>query len=399
MIPRDIESALRKLLEGFPIVTLTGPRQSGKTTLARAVFASKPYVSLEDPDIRRMAMDDPRGFLARFPDGAALDEVQRAPELLSYLQTRVDADGRMGLFLLTGSQQFGLLSGVTQSLAGRTAFVELLPFSIHELDRVGVRPSSLDEMLFTGGYPPLYDRGIGPRAWLSAYVTAYVERDVRQFLKVLDLEAFQRFVRLCAGRSGQILNLSALATDCGITHNTAKAWISVLEASYILFQLRPHHANFSKRLVKSPKIYFYDTGLLCWLLGIQEPSQLVAHPLRGSIFETLVVSELVKTRFNLGERAALSFWRDSNGNEVDIIADLGLKLMPIEIKSGQTVNRDFFTGLERWQTLAGDLAVAPALIYGGTETYTYRGVNLYGWNETGWVLRREAGMGTGQPGS
>ncbi len=399
MIPRDIESALRKLLEGFPIVTLTGPRQSGKTTLARAVFASKPYVSLEDPDIRRMALDDPRGLLARFPDGAVLDEVQRAPELLSYLQTRVDADGRMGLFLLTGSQQFGLLSGVTQSLAGRTAFVELLPFSIHELDRVGVRPSSLDEMLFTGGYPPLYDRGIGPRAWLSAYVTAYVERDVRQFLKVLDLEAFQRFVRLCAGRSGQILNLSALATDCGITHNTAKAWISVLEASYILFQLRPHHANFSKRLVKSPKIYFYDTGLLCWLLGIQEPSQLVAHPLRGSIFETLVVSELVKTRFNLGERAALSFWRDSNGNEVDIIADLGLKLMPIEIKSGQTVNRDFFTGLERWQTLAGDLAVAPALIYGGTETYTYRGVNLYGWNETGWVLRREAGMGTGQPGS
>lgn len=397
MIPRDIEPSLRSLLEGFSIVTLTGPRQSGKTTLARAVFASKPYVSLEDPDVRRMALDDPRGFLARFPDGAVLDEVQRAPELLSYLQTRVDADGRMGLFLLTGSQQFGLLSGVTQSLAGRTAFVELLPFSIHELDRAGVRPSSLDEMLFTGGYPPLYDRSLGPRAWLSAYVTAYVERDVRQFLKVLDLDAFQRFVRLCAGRSGQILN-SSLATDCGITHNTAKAWISVLEASYILFQLRPHHANFRKRLVKSPKIYFYDTGLLCWLLGIQEPGQLAAHPLRGSIFETLVVSELMKTRFNLGERAALYFWRDSNGNEVDVIADLGLKLMPIEIKSGQTLNRDFFTGLERWQALAGDLAVAPALIYGGTETHSYRGVSVHGWNETGRVLRHDAGMGTGQPG-
>lgn len=399
MIPRDIESALRELLEGFPVVTLTGPRQSGKTTLARAVFASQPYVSLEDPDVRQMALDDPRGFLARFPDGAVLDEVQRAPELFSYLQTRVDADGRMGLFLLTGSQQFGLLSRVTQSLAGRTAFVELLPFSIHELDRAGVRPSSLDEMLFTGGYPPLYDRALGPRAWLSAYVTAYVERDVRQFLKVLDLEAFQRFVRLCAGRSGQILNLSSLATDCGITHNTAKAWISVLEASYILFQLRPHYANFSKRLVKSPKIYFYDTGLLCWLLGIQEPGQLVAHPLRGSIFETLVVSELVKTRFNLGERAALHFWRDSNGNEVDVIADLGPKLMPIEIKSGQTVNRDFFTGLERWQALAGDLAVSPTLIYGGTETHTHRGVNVYGWNEAGRVLRPDAGMRTGEGGN
>ena len=398
MITRDIEATLCKLLEGFPIVTLTGPRQSGKTTLARAVFTSKPYVSLEDPDVRRLALDDPRGFLGRFPDGAVLDEVQRAPELLSYLQTRVDADGRMGLFLLTGSQQFGLLSGVTQSLAGRTAFIELLPFSIHELERAGARPASLDEMLFTGGYPPLYDRGLSPRSWLSAYVTAYVERDVRQFLKVLDLEAFQRFVRLCAGRSGQILNLSSLATDCGITHNTAKAWISVLEASYILFQLRPHHANFSKRLVKAPKIYFYDTGLLCWLLGIQAPDQLAAHPLRGSIFETLVVSELVKTRFNLGERASLHFWRDSNGNEVDVIADVGSRLMAIEIKSGQTLNRDFFTGLERWQTLAGDLATSPALVYGGTEIHTHRGVHVYGWNDTGRVLWSGADAGAGEGG-
>ncbi len=386
MIRRDIETTLDKLLEGFPVVTLTGPRQSGKTTLARAVFAGKPYASLEDPDVRRLALDDPRGFLGGFPDGAVLDEVQRAPELLSYLQTRVDADGRMGLFLLTGSQQFGLLSGVTQSLAGRTAFIELLPFSMHELEQAGVRPASLDEMLFTGGYPPLYDRNLKPRPWLSAYVTAYVERDVRQFLKVLDLDAFQRFVRLCAGRSGQILNLTSLATDSGITHNTAKAWISVLEASYVLFQLRPHHANFNKRLIKAPKIYFYDTGLLCWLLGIQSPDQLAVHPLRGNIFESLIVSELVKSRFNLGERAALHYWRDSNGNEVDVIAEAGTKLMPIEIKSGQTLNRDFFTGLERWQSLAGDLAVSPTLIYGGTESRTHRGINVYGWNEVGQVL-------------
>lgn len=380
MITRAIEVQLRRLLAGFPVVTLTGPRQSGKTTLARAVFADRPYVSLEEPDLRHLAVDDPRGFLAQFPDGAVLDEVQRAPELLSYLQTRVDADRRMGLFLLTESQQFGLLSGVTQSLAGRTAFVELLPFSIPELEQAGVRPASLDEMLFTGGYPPLYDRGLRPRDWLSAYVMAYVERDVRRLLKVQDLEIFQRFVRLCAGRSGQILHLTSLATDCGVTHHTAKAWISVLEASYIVFQLRPHHVNFSKRLIKAPKLYFYDTGLLCWLLGIQEPGQLATHPLRGNLFETLVVSELIKAYFNQGERAPLYFWRDSNGNEVDVIADTGGQLRPIEIKSGQTLNRDFFIGLERWLALAGSQAALPVLIYGGAEDRVHRAVRVLPWN-------------------
>ena len=217
-------------------------------------------------------------------------------------------------------------------------------------------------------------------------MTAYVERDVRQLLKVHDLEPFQSFVRLCAGRSGQILNLSSLANDCGITHNTAKAWISVLEASYILFQLRPHYANFSKRLIKSPKLYFYDTGLVCWLLGIQEASQLAAHPLRGSIFETLILSELMKTRLNKGERATFHFWRDSNGNEVDVIADVGTKLMPIEIKSGQTLNRDFFTGLERWMDLAGDQAIFPTLVYGGINKHIRRGINIYGWDAVSQVL-------------
>ena len=381
MIPRTAESTIRSLLLGFPIVTITGPRQSGKTTLAKAIFSAKPYVSLEDPDVRLAATEDPRSFLERFPDGAVLDEVQRCPAILSYLQTRVDADGRMGLFILTGSQQFGLLSGITQSLAGRTAFVELLPFSLEELARSGMLPQRLDEMLVKGGYPPLYDRKVSPRAWFGAYVTAYIERDVRQVLKVQELEMFQRFVRLCAGRTGQLLNLSALSADCGITHNTAKAWISVLEASYILFQLRPHHANFKKRLVKAPKLYFHDAGLVCWLLGIQTPQQLETHPLRGNIFETFIVAELMKLSLNAGERPGMYFWRDSNGNEVDVIMEQGPLLMPVEVKSGATVARDSFAGLEKWTALSGGLAASPMLIYGGDTSYRHKGINVVGWKE------------------
>jgi len=379
MISRTAESTIRSLMQGFPIVTITGPRQSGKTTLAKAIVTNKPYVSLEDPDVRLAATEDPRSFLERFPDGAVLDEVQRCPAILSYLQTRVDADGRMGLFILTGSQQFGLLSGITQSLAGRTAFVELLPFSLEELARSGMLPQRLDEMLVKGSYPALYGRKVSPRAWFGAYVTAYIERDVRQVLKVQELEMFQRFVRLCAGRTGQLLNLSALSADCGITHNTAKAWISVLEASYILFQLRPHHANFKKRLVKAPKLYFHDAGLVCWLLGIQSPQQMETHPLRGNIFETFIVAELMKSRLNAGERPGMYFWRDSNGNEVDVIMEQGPLLMPVEMKSGATVVRDSFAGLEKWTTLSGGLATSPMLIYGGDTSYRHKGIRVEGW--------------------
>ena len=383
MIPRTAETLVRELLNGFPIVTVTGPRQSGKTTLARAVMSDRPYRSLEDPDVRALALDDPRGFLSQCPDGAVLDEVQRAPDLFSYLQTHVDGDGRMGRFLLTGSQQFGLMSGISQSLAGRSAFVELLPLSHAELVGAGQAPTALDAMMFTGGYPALYDRPVSPRHWFPAYVTAYVERDVRQLLQVQDLDAFQRFVRLCAGRSGQVLNLSSLATDCGITHNTAKAWISVLEASYVLFLLRPHHANFNKRLIKSPKLYFHDTGLLCWLLGVQTPEQLVVYPLRGQVFETYVISELRKAFLNRGEPPLFHFWRDSNGNEVDLLIEWAGGLMPVEIKSGQTLNRDFFTGLERWTALAGDMARSPTLIYGGEGEQQRKAVRVLGWDRVG----------------
>lgn len=383
MITRNAEQTIRTLLRGFPLVTLTGPRQSGKTTLARAVFADRPYASLEDPDVRLAAQDDPRSFLGRFPDGAVLDEVQRCPALLSYLQTIVDADGRMGLFILTGSQQFGLLSGITQSLAGRTAFVELLPFSLPELHRAGRLPADADTMMLTGGYPPLYDRDVPPSAWFAAYVTAYVERDVRQLLKIQELETFQRFVRLCAGRTGQLLNLSSLAADCGITHNTAKAWISVLEASYLVFLLRPHHVSFNKRLVKMPKLYFYDVGLVSWLLGIRTAEQLETHPLRGNIFETFVMAELMKARLNRGERPNLHFWRDSNGNEVDVIVEQGTRLMPVEIKSGRTVTPDSFAGLEKWSALAGDVALTPTLVHGGEESFQHKGVRVVGWRECG----------------
>ena len=387
MINRIAEKTIRNLLRGFPIVTLTGPRQSGKTTLARAVFKNKPYASLEEPDLREAASDDPRSFLARFPKGAVLDEVQRCPGILSYLQTRVDIDGRMGLYILTGSQQFGLMSGITQSLAGRTAFVELLPFATQELTGAGKLPANIDAMMLTGCYPPIYDRSLDPASWYSAYVTAYVERDVRQMLKIHELETFQRFVRLCAGRAGQLLNLSSLATECGITHNTAKAWISVLEASYLVFLLRPHSINFNKRLVKMPKLYFYDVGLAAWLLGIRTTEQMVTHPLRGNIFETFIISELIKSKLNRGEKPSFFFWRDSNGNEVDLIVEQGINLMPIEIKSGRTLTHESFAGLEKWCALAGKKAVVPALIYGGDESYTQKGIKVVGWKKCGQLLK------------
>lgn len=368
MIARKAISTIVELAQGYPFIALTGPRQSGKTTLSRAAFPGKPYVSLEDLDAREFAASDPRRFLSRYPDGAILDEAQRVPELFSYLQTLADMDGRMGLYILTGSQQFGLLSGITQSLAGRVGMVQLLPFSAGELQRAGKLPESLDALLYQGSYPPLYDRPLSPVQWHAGYVTTYLERDVRQLINVRDLTLFQRFLRLCAGRTGQLLNLSSLANDCGITHNTAKAWISILEASYILFLLPPHHRNFNKRLVKTPKLYFYDTGLAAWFLGVQSADQLAIHPLRGALFETWVVGELLKGRYNRSLPSNLFFWRDNTGNEVDVIVDQGLSLVPIEIKSGQTISADYFSGLRKWLLWAGAEAGKPYLIYGGEES-------------------------------
>jgi len=393
MIRRLAETTLNKLAAGYPVITITGPRQSGKTTLARASFPGKDYVSLEDPDSREFAEEDPRGFLARFPDGAVLDEVQRCPELFSWLQGVVDTDGRMGLFVLTGSQQFGLLSGVTQSLAGRAGRIQLLPFSLPEITSAGLVPKSLDELLFSGLYPPIHDRHVAPVHWYADYVATYIERDVRQMVNVRDLSTFQRFLRLCAGRHGQLLNLSSLANDCGISHNTAKAWLSVLEASYIIYLLQPHHRNFRKRIVKTPKLYFLDTGLAAWLLGIQNADQLAIHSMRGALFEGWVIQELLKARFNLALVSNLYFWRDNTGNEIDVLLENGERLRPIEIKSGQTVNRDYLASLKKWNEIAKNDSVSidvSCLIYGGTEVQRRAGIEVIPWRDIALVAEKNA---------
>jgi len=381
MVPRHAQATIESLCRGYPIVTVTGPRQSGKTTLVRHIFGDRAYVSLENPDERDRADHDPRGFLARYPDGAVFDEVQRCPQLLSYLQQIVDTDPKPGRFILTGSQQFGLLSGITQSLAGRVALVRLLPFELGEIHPGPPLPPDLDEVLFKGLYPPIHDRHLAPGPWYDNYIETYIERDVRQMVNVRDLVTFRRFLRLCAGRAGQLLNLSALASDCGITHNTARAWISILEASYIIFLLAPHPRNFSKRLIKTPKLYFYDGGLCARLLAIPEAGQLGIHSLRGALFESFVIAEILKSRCHRGLPRDLYFWRDRSGNEVDLIVENGETLQPVEIKSGMTLNREFFKGLENWMAMAGAAAASPVLVFGGQSSGQRSGVTILSWND------------------
>lgn len=365
MLAREAGITLIEKAKYYPVLAITGPRQSGKSTLAKMLFPAKPYVSLEDLDQRAFATNDPRRFLAQFPEGVILDEVQHCPDLFSYIQTIVDlAPEKRGQFVLTGSQQFGMLSKISQSLAGRVGTIQLLGFTLHELQKAHMVPETLESLLFTGLYPPIYDRKIPPSSWYSDYVMTYIERDVRLLINVQDLRVFHRFLQMCAARTGQLLNLSSLANDCGITHNTAKAWLSVLEASYILFLLSPHHQNFNKRLVKTPKLYFYDTGLVCMLLGIQKNEQLSTHAMRGALFETWVMSELMKKRYNAGLLSNLYFWRDSQGHEVDVLIDQGDKLVPIEIKSGQTIASDYFKDLQYWRGLSN--TKSPGwLIYAG----------------------------------
>lgn len=378
MIQRQANNTLLRLAKGFPILVITGPRQSGKTTLARAVFPKHDYVSLEDLDERAFAKEDPRGFLARFDGkGVILDEVQQVPSLLSYIQTLNDLNPVMGRIVLTGSQQFGLIEAVSQSLAGRAGIVQLLPLSLPEIAAHQGLPS-LDEVLYKGLYPAVYHRELHPSDWYASYLATYVERDVRQVLGVRDLSTFTRFIKLCAARTGQLLNITSLAADAGISQSAAKQWLSVLEASYVLFMLQPYHENYGKRLIKSPKLYFYDTGLAAYLLGMSNAQQMNIHSARPALFETLVINEAIKSRLNLGKPHQCYFWRDSTGLEIDLIMQSDQGLLPIEVKSGQTIAADWFKNLHKWQTL-NENSRQPQLIYGGDKTYVRNEVACQSW--------------------
>jgi uncharacterized protein len=397
VLSRGLEAHLHRLAQHFPVLVVTGPRQSGKTTLCRAAFPDLPYVSLEPPDVRRRVLDDPRGFLREHAEGAILDEVQHAPELLSYIQVDVDARPGFGRYLLTGSQHFGLRQSVAQSLAGRAAMTELLPFSRGELRGGGMASDDLMRVLWTGSYPAIFRHKLPPGEWLASYVATYVERDVRQLLNVTDLLAFQTFLRLCAGRTGQLLNLSALGSDAGITHNTARSWLSVLEASYICFRLPPYYRKLSKRLVKTPKLHFYDSGLACYLLGIRSPDDLRHHPLRGAVFESWVLSEMVKAHLQAGEVPDITFFRDRHGLEADAFVRAGPRAILVEIKSGETVAQDAFAGLDAVGSALKEsetaLVMEKLVIHGGHDRWKQHETTSLPWGE----IDRYDWLGTSVP--
>jgi len=365
-VPRQLAGLLEQRLNAYPVVVVTGPRQSGKTTLARLAAPAANYLSLEDPDTRAFATDDPRGFLRQLGPQAILDEIQRCPSLFSYLQGAVDSDPTPGRFLLTGSSQFELIESITQSLSGRASLLTLLPFSLGELQSAGRAPATLDALLQGGLFPPIHDRPVAAADWLQDYVATYVERDVRQILRIQNLAAFQRFVALCAGRIGQLVNTTSLAADAGISRLTADSWLSVLEASHLIRLVRPWFTNLSKRLIKSPKLYFCDPGLAAWLVGIRQPAHLNAHPLRGALFENWAITELLKARLHHGLRPELHFLRDKEGHEIDALVETAPgTLVAVETKSGSTVAEDFFDNLDFWRAHLTKLTLQPWLIYGG----------------------------------
>ena len=386
MIRREIAPRLRTLFKQYPFVTVTGPRQSGKTTLCRAAFPDLAYANLEAPDQRDFAESDPRGFLAQLGDGAIIDEVQHVPALLSYLQVIADERGRNSLFVLTGSEQFRLSDAIGQSLAGRTALLRLLPFSLSERQRIGAS-TAIDEIIYSGFYPRILDQRLEPRQALGDYFETYVERDVRRLGGVRNLSSFRRFVRLSAGRVGQLLNLSSLGSDAGVSHTTAREWLTLLETSYIAFLLPPFHANIGKRLTRSPKLYFHDVGLASYLLGIEHARQVATHPLRGSLFENVVVAEAIKHRFNRGHQANLSFFRDARGLECDLFYETGSGIGAIEIKSGSTVSSDWFTSLNRVAALIPNIS-SKTVVHGGTVRQSRSDCEIVPPSELSGVLER-----------
>ena len=375
MIERTLTTKMISLAQKFQVVTLTGPRQSGKTTLVRAAFSSLPYVSLEEPDIRQIALTDPRGFLSNYPAGAILDEIQNTPELFSYIQRIVD-ENRQVQFILTGSSNFLLMEKISQTLAGRTAVLHLLPFSFNELEPL---PEQYESLIFKGQYPRIYDRDIAPTDFYPAYIQTYVERDVRLMKNIGDINAFIQFTRLCAGRIGQLLNYAGLASDAGISPNTAKAWLSILESSYILYRLQPYHRNFNKRLVKSSKLYFYDTGVACSLLGLREEDQVQLHYMKGSLFENLILNEFIKRNFNRGENRQPYFWQDNHGKEIDCLLVNGDRVTPVEVKSGKTMSTSYFDNLKYWRSLADLPDDRGYVVYGGDQSMQTSSGTLISW--------------------
>ena len=381
---RNAAATLHQLARGFPVLAITGPRQSGKTTLARLAFPALPYVNLEDADTRELALADPRRFFARHAGGAILDEAQRAPQLLSYLLGVADASPRMGRFVLTGSQQFGLMDGINQSLAGRVGMLSLLPLAQGELS-ADAGMGTLEERLWRGGYPALHaaHRQPEPAHWFAAYVATYIERNVRRLLNVANLTTFQRFLAMCAARSGQLLNLNSLGADCGISQPTARQWLTVLQASHIVTLVPPYHRNFGKRLVKTPKLYFLDSGLLCHLLRIGSPADLHTHAARGVVFETWAVAETLKHRYNLGFAADLHFWRDNHGLEVDLVFEHQGRVHSVECNSGTTYAVDWLDAARRWRSAVGPEAAPTVLLYGGDSSHERADHRVLSWRDLG----------------
>jgi uncharacterized protein len=387
MIKRHAEAELRKLASQFKAVALVGPRQSGKTTLARHTFAEKPYVSLENPDSRQFALEDPRGFLNQYASGAILDEAQRAPHLFSYLQQVLDEDPAPGKFIITGSNNFLLHENISQSLAGRIAYLILLPFAVSELQD----NNSLYDLMYKGLYPPVHDQPVEAATWYANYIRTYIERDVRQIKNISDLYVFEKFIRLCAGRTAQLLNMSNLAIETGVDVKTIASWIGVLESSFVIYRLQPHHRNFNKRVVKMPKLYFYDTGLAASLLGIQQVNQFRFHPQTGALFENFILSEMIKARYNKGKAGNLFFWRDNTGHEIDVLIESGNELYPVEIKSGQTITSEFYKGLNFWEKITEKKG--GTVVYAGSEYQKRSGdIQAIPWNK---VDEMDALLGTG----
>ena len=391
MIKRELESKLLTIAKQFPVIAITGPRQSGKTTLAKSVFADYRYISLENLDTRAYATNDPRNFLTSFDNatGVIIDEIQEVPHLFSYLQEIVDTKKRPGFFVLTGSQNILLQENISQSLAGRIAIFTLLPLSINELKLSDLLPKNVDEVMLKGFYPRIYSEQLDIQTWINNYINTYLERDVRQLININNLLTFQRFIKVCAARIGNILNYADLARDCDISLNTAKSWLSILEASYIIKLVQPYYKNFNKRITQTPKIYFYDTGIACALLGIKRTDELNIHPMRGHLFENMIIADTYKYNFNNNIIPNIYFWRDVQGHEIDCLIEKSFdKLVPIEIKSSMTISDRFFKTIIDWKKIIKETAIDSYLVYGGNENWIRREGQIFSWESVYEMLEK-----------